>query len=218
MKKLQLSNLLKRIFGQGSDSKTVDTQIDDNTMKFLIVGLGNIGAEYQSTRHNIGFTILDAFAQASNVVFSTQRYGSVAQCRLKNQQLVLLKPSTYMNLSGEAVRYWMQKEKIALDHVLVIVDDLALPFGTIRLRGKGADGGHNGLKNINQLVGSQNYARLRFGIGNDFPQGAQVDFVLGHLTPEERQVLPERTEKAIETIKAFCLSGLSFAMTNYNNK
>ncbi len=187
-------------------------------MKYLIVGLGNIGAEYQHTRHNIGFTILDAFAEASNVVFSSQRYGAVAQMRLKNQRLVLLKPSTYMNLSGEAVRYWMQKEKIELDHVLVIVDDLALPFGTIRMRGKGADGGHNGLKNINALVGSTNYARLRFGIGCDFPQGAQVDYVLGPLTSEEQQMLPERVGKAVEAIKAFCLSGLSFAMTNYNNK
>ena len=187
-------------------------------MKFLIVGLGNIGADYQDTRHNIGFTILDAFAEASNVVFASKRYGAVAEMRLKNQQLVLLKPSTYMNLSGEAVRYWMQKEKIELDHLLVVVDDLALPFGTLRLRGKGADGGHNGLKNINQLIGSQNYARLRFGIGNDFPEGAQVDYVLGALTPEERKLLPERLEMAAATIKAFCLSGLSFAMTNYNNK
>lgn len=187
-------------------------------MKFLIVGLGNIGAEYQDTRHNIGFTILDAFAEASNVVFQSKRYGAVAQMRLKNQLLVLLKPSTYMNLSGEAVRYWMQKEKIDLDHVLVVVDDLALPFGTIRLRGKGADGGHNGLKNINQLVGSQNYARLRFGIGSDFPEGAQVDYVLGPLTREEREQLPERVGKAVDAIKAFCLSGISFAMTNYNNK
>ena len=187
-------------------------------MKFLIVGLGNIGAEYQDTRHNIGFTILDAFAEASNVVFQSKRYGAVAQMRLKNQLLVLLKPSTYMNLSGEAVRYWMQKEKIDLDHVLVVVDDLALPFGTIRLRGKGADGGHNGLKNINQLVGSQNYARLRFGIGSDFPEGTQVDYVLGPLTREEREQLPERVGKAVDAIKAFCLSGISFAMTNYNNK
>ena len=210
-----LSNWLKRIFTKNSDSESTQST---ETMKFLIVGLGNIGAEYQDTRHNIGFTILDAFAQASNVVFASQRYGAVAHMRLKNQQLVLLKPSTYMNLSGEAVRYWMQKEKIALDHVLVIVDDLALPFGTIRLRGKGADGGHNGLKNINALVGSQNYARLRFGIGSDFPEGAQVDYVLGPLTDEERQLLPERLEKAVDTIKAFCLSGLSFAMTNYNNK
>lgn len=214
-----LSNLLKRIFSRHSSSEATESQeTTEQTMKFLIVGLGNIGAEYQDTRHNIGFTILDAFAEASNVVFASARYGAVAQMRLKNQQLVLLKPSTYMNRSGEAVRYWMQKEKIALDHLLVIVDDLALPFGTLRLRGKGADGGHNGLKNINELLGSQNYARLRFGIGNDFPEGAQVDYVLGPLTVEERKTLPERLEKTTEAIKAFCLSGLSFAMTNYNNK
>ena len=214
-----LSNLLKRIFSRRSSSEATESQeTTEQTMKFLIVGLGNIGAEYQDTRHNIGFTILDAFAEASNVVFASARYGAVAQMRLKNQQLVLLKPSTYMNRSGEAVRYWMQKEKIALDHLLVIVDDLALPFGTLRLRGKGADGGHNGLKNINELLGSQNYARLRFGIGNDFPEGAQVDYVLGPLTVEERKMLPERLEKTTGAIKAFCLSGLSFAMTNYNNK
>ena len=187
-------------------------------MKFLIVGLGNIGAEYQDTRHNIGFKVLDALAAASNAVFKSQRYGSVAQMRVKNRILVLLKPSTYMNLSGEAVRYWMQKEKIDLDHVLVVVDDLALPFGTLRLRGKGSDGGHNGLKNINLMVQSQNYARLRFGIGSDFPVGAQIDYVLGELSGEERQQLPERVAVAVDAIKAFCLSGLSFAMTNYNNK
>ncbi len=197
-----------------SDEQPQETE----KMKYLIVGLGNIGAEYQHTRHNIGFTILDAFAEASNIVFASKRYGAVAEMRLKNQQLVLLKPSTYMNLSGEAVRYWMQKEKIELDHLLVIVDDLALPFGTLRLRGKGADGGHNGLKNINQLIGSQNYARLRFGIGNNFPEGAQVDYVLGSISPEERKLLPERLDMAVAAIKAFCLSGLSFAMTNYNNK
>lgn len=211
-----LSNLFKRIFSSSS-SETTQPQ-EQETMKFLVVGLGNIGAEYQDTRHNIGFTILDAFAEASNVVFESKRYGAVAQMRLKNQQLVLLKPSTYMNLSGEAVRYWMQKEKIELDHLLVVVDDLALPFGTIRLRGKGADGGHNGLKNINALLGSQNYARLRFGIGNDFPEGAQVDYVLGPLTKEEQDILPDRAKQAVGAIKAFCLSGLSFAMTNYNNK
>lgn len=213
-----LSKLLKRLFSK-QDSLTETTESETiSDMKFLIVGLGNIGSEYQGTRHNIGFTILDAFAQASNVVFKSQRYGAVAELRLKNQRLLLLKPSTYMNLSGEAVRYWLQKEKIDLDHLLVVVDDLALPFGTIRLRGKGADGGHNGLKNINALLGSQNYARLRFGIGSDFPEGAQIDYVLGPLTAEEEQQLPERVNKAVDAIKAFCLSGLSFAMTHFNNK
>lgn len=187
--------------------------------KFLVVGLGNIGAEYQDTRHNIGFMMLDALAsEASNVVFSSARYGSTAKMRLKNQQLVLLKPSTYMNLSGEAVRYWMNKEKIEPDHLLVLVDDLALPFGTIRLKSKGSDGGHNGLKSINQCLGTSNYARMRFGIGNDFPTGTQIDYVLGHLTAEERQLLPERLKHATNAIRAFCLSGIDFAMTNFNNK
>lgn len=187
-------------------------------MKYLIVGLGNIGAEYQGTRHNIGFMVLDALAAASNAVFATQRYGAVAVMRVKNAQLLLLKPSTYMNLSGEAVRYWKQKENIPLENILVIVDDIALPFGAIRLRGKGADGGHNGLKSIDSLLQTQNYARLRFGIGNDFPRGAQIDYVLGYPTLDEQAIFPERAKLAADAIKAFCLSGLDFAMTHYNNK
>ncbi len=185
-------------------------------MKYLIVGLGNIGAEYHGTRHNIGFTILDALVAASNVVFTTERYGAVARLRVKNAQLILLKPSTYMNLSGEAVRYWKIKENIELENILVIVDDIALPFGTIRLRGKGSDGGHNGIKNITNLLQTPNYARLRFGVGNDFPPGAQVDYVLGHPKPEELAILPECARVAGEAIKAFCLSGLAFAMNHYN--
>ena len=187
-------------------------------MKYLIVGLGNIGAEYAGTRHNMGFIVADALAASANVSFASQRYGAVAEMRVKNQQLVVLKPSTYMNLSGDAVRYWAQKEKIALDHILVIVDDIALPFGAIRLRGKGADGGHNGLKSIDASLQSQNYARLRFGIGSDFPRGAQVDYVLGHPSDEELAILPDRTKVAVDAIKAFCLSGIDFAMTHYNNK
>ena len=187
-------------------------------MEYLVVGLGNIGAEYASTRHNMGFMILDAWAQASNVLFRTDRYGAVAEVSFKGRWFVLLKPSTYMNLSGEAVRYWMIKEKITLDHLLVIVDDIALPFGQIRIRPKGADGGHNGLKSINDLLQSQQWARLRFGIGNDFPPGAQVDYVLGYPTPEELAILPERAKIAVDAIKAFCLSGVTFAMNNYNNK
>lgn len=187
-------------------------------MKYLVVGLGNIGAEYRDTRHNIGFKVLDAFAEASNIIFSTQRYGDVAQVRVKNKILVLLKPSTYMNLSGEAVRYWMNKENIPLENVLIIVDDIALPFGAIRIKGKGSDGGHNGLKNIALLLGTQNYARIRFGVGNEFPKGAQVDYVLGNFTEEQVRVMPERLKVAIDAIKAFCLSGLTFAMNNYSNK
>ena len=187
-------------------------------MKYLIVGLGNIGDEYRLTRHNIGFMILDAFAEASNISFSTDRYGDVATMRLKNKQLILLKPSTYMNLSGNAVRYWKEKEKIELDHILVIVDDLALPFGAIRLKGSGSDAGHNGLKNIAQMLGSQAYPRLRFGIGNDFARGQQIEYVLGRFTPEQQKEMPARIDVAIEAIKTFCLAGLQTAMCNYNNK
>ena len=187
-------------------------------MKFLIVGLGNIGAEYRNTRHNIGFKVLDAFAEASNTSFSTQRYGDIAQVRVKNKQLILLKPSTYMNLSGEAVRYWMNKENIPLENILVIVDDLALPFGAIRIKGKGSDGGHNGLKNIADMLCTQNYARIRFGIGNDFPKGAQIEYVLGNFSEEQEKLMSERIAVAIDAIKAYCLSGLTFAMNNYSNK
>lgn len=140
-------------------------------MKYLIVGLGNIGAEYAETRHNIGFKVLDALAEASSAVFSSARYGAVAECRHRGRQLILLKPSTYMNLSGKAVRYWLDAEKIPIENLLVIVDDIALPFGQLRMRTKGSDGGHNGLKNINELLGHNNYSRIRFGIGGDFPQG-----------------------------------------------
>lgn len=187
-------------------------------MKYLIVGLGNIGAKYRYTRHNIGFRVLDAFAEASNTYFSTQRYGDVTELRVKNKILILLKPSTYMNLSGEAVRYWMNKENIPLENVLVIVDDIALPFGAIRIKGKGSDGGHNGLKNIAAMIGTQSYARLRFGVGNDFPKGAQIDYVLGDFSKEQEGTLPERLKVASDAIKAFCLSGLTFAMNNFSNK
>ncbi len=187
-------------------------------MKYLIVGLGNIGPEYENTRHNIGFMILDAFAKASNTFFQDKRYGFVAETRLKNKSLLLLKPSTFMNLSGNAVRYWLQKEKIHIDNLLVIVDDLALPFGTIRLKSKGSDGGHNGLKHIQEVLGTQQYARLRFGIGNGFSRGAQIDYVLSDFTDEEKKLLPERIETAYEAIRTFCLSGIDIAMNLYNNK
>ena len=187
-------------------------------MKYLVVGLGNIGPEYAGTRHNIGFMILDAFAEASNISFTSERYGDVAQMRLKNKQLVLLKPSTYMNLSGNAVRYWMQKENIPLDNVLVLVDDLALPFGAIRIKTRGSDAGHNGLKNIAQMVGSQNYARLRFGIGDDFSRGAQIEYVLGRFTPEQQRELPERIGVACDAIREYVLAGAQTAMCKFNNK
>ena len=187
-------------------------------MKYLIVGLGNIGNEYRNTRHNIGFMVLDALAKASNIVFSDKRYGAIANMSLKGRQLVLLKPSTYMNLSGNAVRYWMQQENIPLENVLIVVDDLALPIGTLRLKGKGSDAGHNGLKHIAATLGTQNYSRLRFGIGNNFPKGGQIDFVLGKFDDEDKKILPERIELAGEIIKSFCLAGLNITMNQYNNK
>lgn len=187
-------------------------------MKYLIVGLGNIGQEYQGTRHNIGFRILDAFAEASNISFSTDRYGDVGTGRIKNQQVVLLKPSTYMNLSGNAVRYWKNKENIDIDHILVLVDDIALPFGAIRIKLGGSDAGHNGLKNIAAMLGTQAYPRLRFGIGNDFPKGCQIDYVLGHFTLDERLKLPLRVDVAVDAIRTFVLAGIQTAMCDFNNK
>lgn len=187
-------------------------------MKYLIVGLGNIGSEYQNTRHNIGFNVLDALAKASNIVFTDGRYGETTTLSIKGRSMLLLKPSTYMNLSGNAVRYYMQKEKIALENVLVIVDDLALPFGTLRLKAKGSDAGHNGLKHIAETLGTQNYARLKFGIGNDFPRGGQVDFVLGHFTDEDQKTMDERLTTAGEIAKSFCLAGIAITMNQFNKK
>ncbi len=186
-------------------------------MKYLIAGLGNIGPDYAQTRHNIGFMVLDAFAKASNAVFEDRRYGFVAEMRLRNKSLLLLKPSTFMNLSGNAIRYWLQKEKIETENLLVVVDDLALPFGTLRLKSKGSDAGHNGLKHIQDLIG-QNYPRLRFGIGNDFPRGAQVNYVLDEFSDEEKQKLPERIETAADIIRSFCLAGINTTMNQYNNR
>lgn len=187
-------------------------------MKYLIVGLGNPGDEYQGTRHNIGWTVLDAFAKASNIVFEDKRYGFVAHTSVKNAQLVLLKPTTYMNLSGNAVRYWMNKENIPGENLLVVVDDLSLPVGTMRLKGQGSAGGHNGLRHIEQILCSQAYARLRIGIGNGFPHGGQIDFVLGRFDAEDQAVLDELLPTTAEIIKSFCLSGLDFTMNHFNNK
>ena len=187
-------------------------------MKHLIVGLGNIGQEYDGTRHNIGFRVLDALAKASNIFFEDKRYGAIAQTSIKGQQLILLKPSTYMNLSGNAVRYWMDKENIPLERVLIVVDDLSLPFGALRMKPSGSDAGHNGLKHIAAMVGTQKYARLRFGIGNDFPRGGQIDFVLGHFTEEDLQTMDERVALAMEMIKSFCLAGIDITMNQYNKK
>ena len=187
-------------------------------MKYLIVGLGNIGDEYAGTRHNIGFMMLDAFADAQGATWVDKRYGFVAKCRVKNAEMVLLKPSTYMNLSGNAVRYWLQQEKITVENMLVLVDDLNLPFGTIRIRKQGSNGGHNGLGNIQSVLGTENYARVRFGIGNNFSRGAQCNFVLGKCTNEEQKLLPERLKVTSEIIPSFCLQGIDRTMKLYNGK
>lgn len=187
-------------------------------MKYLIVGLGNIGPEYHETRHNIGFMVVDNLAKAAGATFKDGRYGFTTTLSIKGRQLLLLKPSTYMNLSGNAVRYWMQKENIGIGNLLIVVDDLALPVGALRLKGKGSDAGHNGLKHIAATLGTQNYARLRFGIGNDFPKGAQVDYVLGHFSDEDWKILPERLDMAGEIVKSFCLAGIDITMNQFNKK
>jgi peptidyl-tRNA hydrolase, PTH1 family len=187
-------------------------------MKFLVAGLGNIGPEYENTRHNIGFTVLDALAGASSISFGTDRLASVAEVKFKGKTLILIKPTTYMNLSGKAVNYWMQAEKIPVENLLVVTDDLALPFGTLRMKGKGSDGGHNGLKDIQTVLGTDSYARLRFGIGSEYSKGKQVDYVLGKWSKEEEAGLPLRVEKACEMIKSFAAAGLQNTMNQYNNK
>ena len=185
--------------------------------KFLIVGLGNPGAEYEGTRHNTGYMVLDALAKASNIVFEDKRYGYVAEMSLRGRKLFLLKPTTYMNLSGNAVRYWLQKENIDQKRLLVVVDELALPLGTFRLKANGSNGGHNGLGHIQQLIGQQ-YARLRMGIGNEFQHGKQVDWVLGRYSDEEMQTLRPAIDTAVEVIKSFVLSGIDFTMNAFNHK
>ena len=188
-------------------------------MKYLIVGLGNIGDEYAKTRHNVGFQILDALAGASNLVFDiNKRYGAIAEYKFKGRTFILLKPSTYMNLSGNAIRYWMQKENISIENVLVIVDDIALPFGAIRVRSKGGDAGHNGLKHINEILGTNEYSRVRFGIGNEFQKGQQVDYVLGEWSEDEVKTLQPRFEKVIDIIKSFGTIGTEKTMNLFNNK
>ncbi len=203
-------------FRKSCKANTEETK--EEMKKYLIVGLGNIGAEYAETRHNIGFMVADRLVESCGGRFDSCRYGDMARIKVKNCELMVLKPYTYMNLSGVAARYWMNKEKLPLENLLVIVDDLALPFGVIRMRSGGSDAGHNGLKNIAAELGTQGYARLRFGIGNDFPRGGQINYVLGRFPVEEASRLPEREDVAVDAIKAYALSGLSFAMTHYNNK
>ena len=181
-------------------------------MKYLITGLGNIGSEYWGTRHNIGFRVVNHLVESVGGNFTEERYGAIARIRVKNCDLIVLKPNTFMNLSGNAVRYWLQKENIPVENLLIVVDDLALPFGTLRLKPKGSDAGHNGLKNIAQLLNTQEYSRLRFGIGSDFPRGGQIDYVLGKFPPEELQLMPEILDRATEIIKSFCLAGIQITM------
>ncbi|MBL7942347.1 MAG: aminoacyl-tRNA hydrolase [Flavobacteriales bacterium] len=187
-------------------------------MKFLVVGLGNPGAEYENTRHNIGFIVADKLAEAAGAAFSAGRYAGVASFRIKGRTVTLIKPTTFMNLSGNAVRYWMQFENIPLEHILVITDDLALPFGKLRLRASGSAGGHNGLTHIEQTLGTQQYARLRFGIGNEFLRGKQVDYVLGTWSEEENKTLGEQVGIAAEAVHSFVLTGLTPTMNRFNKK
>jgi len=187
-------------------------------VKYLVAGLCNIGEEYQDTRHNIGFTILDALAHASGIAFTGKRYGSVSEYRYKGRTFILLKPSTYVNLSGKAVSYWIRKEEVELSNLLVLVDDIALPFGTLRLRPRGSDGGHNGLASIIQVLGTGEFPRLRFGIGGDYPYGMQVEYVLGRWSKDELQQLQERIGVCHEIIRSFGTAGLELTMNQYNNR
>ena len=190
----------------------------DPMKKYLIAGLGNIGAEYVNTRHNIGFKVLERLAQQEGLDFATAKLGSVAEYKLKGRTLILLKPNTYMNLSGKAIKYWLDKENIPLENLLAVTDDLNLPFGTIRIKGKGSDGGHNGLKSIQQTLNTGDYARFRFGISDDFKKGQQVNYVLGEWDEEEKAKLPERLDMAVEAIKSFALAGLGNTMSSFNGK
>lgn len=187
-------------------------------MKYLIVGLGNIGPEYENTRHNIGFKVLDALAGEFSTFFTPARYGDVARIKFRGRTLVLLKPSTYMNLSGKAVSYWLKQEKLEDDRLMIVTDDLALPFGKIRIRAKGSDGGHNGLKSINELLGTNAYPRLRFGIGDEFSRGNQVNYVLGEWTAEQQEQLDKRIKIASEAILSFTTAGIARTMSDFNSR
>ena len=208
-------SFLRKLYGKNSNRKLTD---GDPMKKFLIVGLGNIGPKYANTRHNIGFKILDFFANKTKLTFESKKLGDIAVYNLKGRSFVLLKPSTFMNLSGKAIRYWLEKEKIPLDNLLVVTDDLNLKFGTFRIKTKGSDGGHNGLKDTQLILNTNQYNRFRFGIGDTFSQGRQVDYVLGEWIKEEEELLPERLEKALEAIVSFGLAGITNTMNSFNGK
>lgn len=211
--------IFKWIFGLGKNNdqpKEINGFKHDDMKRFLIVCLGNIGPDYVGTRHNAGFMVADQLAEDANVGFQSKRYGDMAIIRVKNCELMVLKPSTFMNLSGVAVRYWMNHEKLPLENLLVVVDDMAIPFGTLRMRKAGSDAGHNGLKNIAEQLGTQNYCRLRFGIGNDFPKGSQIDYVLGKFPSEQMEQMPKILEGAADAVRTFCLAGPDITMNKYN--
>ncbi len=202
----------KNLFGTAKNTQA----LEDPMKKFLLVGLGNIGSDYAGTRHNIGFEVVNAFAKAYDTTFEAVKFGVLTRTKIKGKTVILLMPNTYMNLSGKAVRYWLQQEKIPLDNLLIITDDLNIEFGTLRLKTKGSDGGHNGLKSIQALLNTSKYNRFRFGIGNNYRKGQQIDYVLGKWSAEEESALPERLEKSCELLTAFVTSGVTNTMNNFN--
>ncbi len=210
-----MGNIFKWILGKKVNPQNEDR---DQMKKFLIVGLGNVGEKYFGTRHNVGFTVLDHMAQKEGLTFETAKLGDRTVYKLKGRTFVLLKPSTFMNLSGKSVKYWLEKEKVPLENLLIITDDLNLPFGNIRLKIKGSDGGHNGLKDIQNKLNTTNYSRFRLGINDDFGQGRQVDYVLSKWGDEEKEKLPERLDKSIALIKSFGLAGIHNTMNAFNGK
>lgn len=211
--------MLKRLLDWISNKDSLSYEQTESSMKkFLIVGLGNIGREYANTRHNVGFRVLDHLAKEENLDFETQKLGDLATYKYKGRTFVLLKPSTYMNLSGKSVKYWMTKEKVHKDNLLIITDDINLPFGTLRVKTKGSHGGHNGLKDIQDKLNTTGYNRFRFGISDDFSKGRQVDYVLGEWGKEEEASLPERLDKSMEVIKSFGMAGITNTMNEFNGK
>ncbi len=217
---MNIFKLIFQIFSKKSNTINFEVKSKDiqEMKKYLIVGLGNIGSEYVNTRHNIGFKILDFFAHQESISFQTQKLGDVAEFKIKGKSVFFLKPNTYMNLSGKALKYWMEKENILKENVLVITDDLNLPFGSIRIKAKGSDGGHNGLKNIQLMLNSSEYPRFRFGISDEFKKGQQVNYVLGEWTEDEKELLKERLSISSEIIKSFVSSGLNNTMNAFNGK
>jgi PTH1 family peptidyl-tRNA hydrolase len=207
-------HFIKQLFGS---SKQL-LQETEPMKKFLIVGLGNIGAEYEDTRHNIGFKVLDFLAEQESFTFESAKLGAVGTFKHKGRSLICLKPSTYMNLSGKAVKYWMDKESIPMENLLVITDDINLPFGTLRLKGKGSDGGHNGLKDIQNVLQTTTYNRFRFGVGSDFGKGQQVDYVLGKWDNDQQKSMPERLEKSADLVRSFVFAGAKNTMNQFNGK